>query len=767
MIKQFFEKEQRKTINPGKFLLQKTQRIVSLIILTLFVVSLAVSQEISKGEYEALMALYRATDGENWRDNTNWGNKDVLLSDWYGVKTDNGAVTEIRLTYNNLAGTLPDEIAELTHLRSLVLDQNTLTGPIPNELSFLKKLDFLDLSHNHFSGPIPKELGALKGLGSLDLSHNYLTGKIPPELGYSRFLYWLNLSENYLEGSVPEEIGNHRYLSVDLHGNQLSSFIDPIWWSMNYGRSNYNYNKINLCITGQPDDKVNLNKSFLETQTVPPEEFSIKAVDSRKITLSWTPISYTEDGGHYIISYGVAPGVYIKTEKTLSKKDSEITIHYLNPGRTYYFTIQSFTPPHKKNKNALTSDYSSEIQGTTRSLYNEVSPEEYKTIRKVLQSLHYEIPTEKGKERPLSYWNGITCFNGSIVSITLRDKNLTGTIPKEIGLLKNLKSITLSSNQLTGPIPKQIGKLKDLEEIDLSGNELSGPIPKELGQLKKLKTLNFSRNHLSGLIPKELGKLIRLQGLYLSNNNLIGSLPNELGNMTRLASINLSHNQLTGPIPQEMGNLSFLCDLDLSFNELTGTVLRSFVLRGIFSINLSHNRLSGPIPMDYENYSTVYLDLSSNQFSGEIFAEWRNFQWKQIAQYLYDYNSLHVENSFIPGYMKERVADLSSTQTTYPDNFHAEEISHETVKLNWTPIPYTEDGGHYIISYGIAPGVYTTTVTTPDKKADSIKITGLDPGQKYYFSIQAFTPPHEMNKNALTSDYSPEIAIETGIKKEE
>jgi hypothetical protein len=126
-----------------------------------------------------------------------------------------------------------------------------------------------------------------------------------------------------------------------------------------------------------------------------------------------------------------------------------------------------------------------------------------------------------------------------------------------------------------------------------------------------------------------------------------------------------------------------------------------------------------------------------------------------------------VRNSFIPDYKKGEVANFSSTQTTYPDDFHAEKMSADTIKLSWTPISYTEDGGHYIISYGVAPGVYTTTVTTPDKKADSILITGLEPGRTYYFSIQAFTPPHKKNRNALTSDYSPEIALETGIKKEE
>ena len=43
---------------------------------------------------EALVALYNATDGPNWRRNDNWLS-DVPISQWEGVATDNnGRVTE-------------------------------------------------------------------------------------------------------------------------------------------------------------------------------------------------------------------------------------------------------------------------------------------------------------------------------------------------------------------------------------------------------------------------------------------------------------------------------------------------------------------------------------------------------------------------------------------------------------------------------------------------------------------------------------------------
>lgn len=42
---------------------------------------------------------------------------------------------------------------------------------------------------------------------------------------------------------------------------------------------------------------------------------------------------------------------------------------------------------------------------------------------------------------------------------------LIGTIPKEIGLLQNLKVLDLGSNQLTGPIPLELGNLSNIIKL--------------------------------------------------------------------------------------------------------------------------------------------------------------------------------------------------------------------------------------------------------------------------------------------------------------
>ena len=97
---------------------------------------------------EALEALYNATGGANWLETTNWMTSSTL-STWHGVTTDNeGRVTELNLTRNQLKGEIPPELADLTNLKVLALGGNELTGKIPAVLGSLANLEELYLWGN-------------------------------------------------------------------------------------------------------------------------------------------------------------------------------------------------------------------------------------------------------------------------------------------------------------------------------------------------------------------------------------------------------------------------------------------------------------------------------------------------------------------------------------------------------------------------------------------------------------------------------------------
>ncbi|OHX66931.1 hypothetical protein NH26_11535 [Flammeovirga pacifica] len=117
----------------------------------------------SDKDKEMLMKFYEATNGDNWlikNNNVNtsipsdqqW-NMENDLDNWFGITTDdNGRVIAIELDNNNLSGTIPEEIGELSELRHINVMVNYLTGELPLSLTKLTKLESLLISENQFEG---------------------------------------------------------------------------------------------------------------------------------------------------------------------------------------------------------------------------------------------------------------------------------------------------------------------------------------------------------------------------------------------------------------------------------------------------------------------------------------------------------------------------------------------------------------------------------------------------------------------------------------
>ena len=177
---------------------------------------------------EALIALYNATDGPNWKNQDNWLSE-APISTWHGVTTnDGGRVTRIDLSEGGMLGLLPDELGQLAYLDSLNVRDNNLEGPIPPELGQLERLEYLNLESTRLTGPIPPELGQLERLEIMNLASNALTGQIPPELGQMASVERLYLNFNELSGTIPPELGQLTNLGhVAMRGNNLTGNIPP------------------------------------------------------------------------------------------------------------------------------------------------------------------------------------------------------------------------------------------------------------------------------------------------------------------------------------------------------------------------------------------------------------------------------------------------------------------------------------------------------------------------------------------------------------
>ncbi|KAH6802082.1 Leucine-rich repeat protein kinase family protein [Perilla frutescens var. frutescens] len=195
-------------------------------------------------------------------------------------------------------------------------------------------------------------------------------------------------------------------------------------------------------------------------------------------------------------------------------------------------------------------------------------------------------------------WNGITCKQQRVVTVSIPNKKLSGFLSPSLGSLSELRHLNLRSNSLYGRLPSQLFKLKGLQILVLHGNSFSGTLPFEVGNLEYLRNLDFSHNFFNGSLPLSLVQCKRLRNLHISHNNFSGFLPVGIGeNLVLLQKLDISYNAFGGLIPDDLGYLS----------NLQGT------------FDLSHNMFNGSIPASLGNLpEKVYIDLTYNNLTGPI-----------------------------------------------------------------------------------------------------------------------------------------------------
>jgi hypothetical protein len=88
------------------------------------------------------------------------------------------------LSENEFTSTLSPNIANLTNLKTLALDQlEGLTGPLPESLKTLSNLQFLSMDQNQLTGPIFDFVRHWPDLETMDISLSLFTGTIPTTIG--------------------------------------------------------------------------------------------------------------------------------------------------------------------------------------------------------------------------------------------------------------------------------------------------------------------------------------------------------------------------------------------------------------------------------------------------------------------------------------------------------------------------------------------------------------------------------------------------------
>ena len=342
----------------------------------------------------------------------------------------------------------------------------------------------LDLSHAGLNGRIPVALSALDGLAVLRLGGNRLAGPIPPELGALTGLRTLVLENNALTGAIPPELGAlHALVALRLGGNGLTGRTRHFTALANLRVLALENNILSHGVHPRLGDLSHLEELRLENNRlrgrIPVELDRL------------TRLAVLRLGGNAFSSCVPA------ATRTGRVRDSDLESAGL------------LCEPPPWTKPAL-------FEVGARLM----------RVRDVLAgdaALNWSYAT------PVASWEGVHVGPGGGVApwLDLRDRNLSGRIPPELGELGHLEMLLLDGNRLTGAIPPELGRLTRLSLLSLGGNRLTGPIPPEIGDLPNLRQLWLSGNRLTGSIPPELAGT-GLRSLAVAGNDIHGCMPPEL-----------------------------------------------------------------------------------------------------------------------------------------------------------------------------------------------------------------------------------------------
>ncbi|KAF2310385.1 hypothetical protein GH714_008874 [Hevea brasiliensis] len=266
-------------------------------------------------------------------------------------------------------------------------------------------------------------------------------------------------------------------------------------------------------------------------------------------------------------------------------------------------------------------------------------------------------------------------------TLDLSNNKITA-LPSDMWSLGSLTTLNLSSNQISGSLTNNIGNFGLLESLDLSSNNFSGEIPAAISSLSSLRVLKLDRNGFQGSIPLGILNCRSLTLIDISLNKLEGSLPDDFGaTFPKLKTLNLAGNKIKGR-DSDFSQMKSITSLNISGNLFNGSVMGVF-LGMLEVIDLSRNEFQGHISQVQFNSSynwshLIYLDLSENQLSGDIFPylnQAQNLKYLNLAlnrfdkqefpriDMLGDLEFLNLSKTSLVGHVPREIAQLSNLRT--------------------------------------------------------------------------------------------------------
>uniref|UniRef100_A0A0E0MGF8 Receptor kinase-like protein Xa21 n=1 Tax=Oryza punctata TaxID=4537 RepID=A0A0E0MGF8_ORYPU len=502
----------------------------------------------------------------------------------------------------------PDRVAAL-HMGSF-----NLSGTISPSLANLSFLRELDLAENQLAGEIPPELGRLGRLETVNLAANALQGTLPLSLGNCTNLMVLNLTKNQLQGEIPSTIGSkmvNLYL-LDLRQNGFSGEIPRSLAELPSMEFLFLYSNR---LSGEiPDALSNLS--------------SLMHLDLDTNMLS-----------------GAIPS-------SLGKLSSLIWLNLAN--------------------NNLSGTIPSSIWNISSSLWG-LNVQQNNLVGVIPPNAFRALPELRTITMDDNRFYGhlpTSLANVSHVRMLQLGFNFfSGTIPSELGMLKNLERFLLSTTLLEAKEPRDwefitaLTNCSRLKSLELGASKFGGVLPDSLSNLStSLQTLSLQYNTISGSIPKDIGNLISLKSLTLDDNSFIGTLPSSLGRLQNLNLLSVPMNKISGSVPLAIGNLTELNSLELQANTFSGEIPSTVAnLTKLSALNLARNNFTGAIPRRLFNILSLskILDLSHNNLEGSIPQEIGN---------LINLVEFHAQSNILSGEIPPSLGECQLLQNVYLQN---------------------------------------------------------------------------------------------------
>ncbi|KAG9133261.1 hypothetical protein Leryth_020755 [Lithospermum erythrorhizon] len=117
--------------------------------------------------------------------------------------------------------------------------------------------------------------------------------------------------------------------------------------------------------------------------------------------------------------------------------------------------------------------------------------------------------------------------NMNLRILRLQGNAFEGPIPASFSNLTTVEELMVSDITNGSSSLDFLANLKSLNRLVLRNNNISGSIPSNIGEYRNLTQLDLSFNNLTGSIPEALFNMSSLVHLFLGNNKLVGSLPTQ------------------------------------------------------------------------------------------------------------------------------------------------------------------------------------------------------------------------------------------------